>query len=259
MPQERTVIEAIIIASVVFALVGGFVVAYLLYFKKRKSSLLQEQEHMKEAFRKELLLAQVEMQESTFLAVGRELHDNIGQLLGTAKMLVGVSQRNPSAAADTLRTTDETLSQAIYELRSLSKTLNKEWLEQFNFKENLQTEINRIRSVGTISILLSDRTRELTLSPEQQTILFRIVQEALQNAIRHALARTISIALESNSGTLHITISDDGTGFRKQGSSDGVGIIHMKQRAALLHADIRWQSSGDGTTVTLKIPPTGTL
>ncbi len=213
-----------------------------------------QQKALKAEFENQLLLSQIEVQEATFSTLGKELHDNVGQLLGTAKMLIGVSQRNLSSSADTIKTAEDTLTKAIHELRSLSKTLDKDWLEQFNFRENLCTEIARINSSGIIAVSLTDSTADLGLSSKEQIILFRIVQEALQNAVKHANATRIDIEIGRRDQAHSIVICDDGKGFGQSLALNGVGTLNMKHRAKLLDANISWEPAPRGTAVKLSLP-----
>lgn len=232
-------------------------IAFILFFmvsRNNQNKMVTEQQLLEADFRRQLLQSQVEVQEATFSSLGKELHDNIGQLLGTAKMLLGVSQRNLATSADTIKTADETLSKAIHELRSLSKTLNKEWLEQFDFKQNLQTEIGRINAAGLMQISVSDRTNKLALTAEEQIILFRIVQEAIQNAVKHSEANSVEIQMSNSDNSLFINIHDNGKGFVIPEHITGVGLMNMKHRTTLLKGDIQWKNMGEGTLVIITLP-----
>ena len=89
------------------------------------------------------------------------------------------------------------MGKAINEVRSLSKSLDKEWLQQFDFINNLQTEVNRINAAKTLQIYFS-HPEKLLLQPEEQIILFRIVQEAIQNSVKHSQAQQIDISCQSS-------------------------------------------------------------
>ncbi len=209
---------------------------------------------MNEAFEKQLMRSQIEVQEATLSVLGKELHDNVGQLLSSTKMLLGVTERKLENPPDTLLIADETLGKAIQELRSLSKSLDKEWLEQFNFIDNLAAEASRINTSGDLSISFS-HPAFLPLNAEKQIILFRIVQEAIQNALKHAHAKTIHITVAEISEALIITIADDGQGFNiKNHKFNGVGISNIRNRTALLGGTAQWDSSETGTTILIQLP-----
>ena len=208
----------------------------------------------KNQFEKQLLQSQIEVQEQTFQQIGKELHDNVGQLLISSRMLLGVTERNMENPPDTLRTATATLGQAINELRSLSKSLDKEWLEQFNFSENMQTEVGRINAGNEIkaSYLLQGT---IQLKPDEQIILFRIVQEAIQNAIKHAEPEYIAISADYQGNIFCIRIADNGAGFEIKKNSNGMGLGNMKHRTALLGGSIHWEKLPQGgTEVVIRLP-----
>jgi signal transduction histidine kinase len=209
---------------------------------------------MQSNFEKTLLQSQIEVQEATFSALGKELHDNVGQLLSSTKMLLGVTERSLTTPPDTLITAQETLARAINELRSLSRSLTKEWLEQFNLIENLQAEVARNNSANDLQIFLST-PQILSVSPDKQIILFRIIQEALQNAIKHASAKNIAITITEDNTAITTIIKDDGSGFDTNDDIKGMGLMNMKQRTQLLDGSITWQSNADeGTVINITLP-----
>ena len=247
-------ISIILGASILLLLITLFIVMLVMAYLKRDLKHLKEKESMEVDFEKQLLQSQLETQEETMNQLGNELHDNIGQLLNSTKLLIGVAQRSITDPPDTLITADQTLAKAIQELRSLSKSLNKEWLEQFNFIQNIEAEINRINSARSLHIYLS-APDTLSLKPDEQIILFRIVQEVLQNAIKHAGAQNMYIKIKEETALLSITITDDGTGFEERELAKGVGIMNIKHRTHLLGGTVQWQSAmSKGTVVLIQIP-----
>ncbi len=151
-----------------------------------------------EELEKQLLLSQVEVQEATLSAIGRELHDNVGQLLSSSKMLLGVALRNYTNhqnAEGAIRSADEQIGKAIAAIRSLAKLFDKEWLKQFDLIENLVTEIKRNNDSNEMKIHFS-HPESLTINADDQIILFRIIQEGIQNAIKHANASNVFIEIK---------------------------------------------------------------
>src|SRR6266513_5304855 len=135
--EKNDIMFAIIFATVVLVLLAGFLFFFFLKYRYRKNEYIKEREIMKQTFEQTLLQSQIEVQEATFSILAKELHDNVGQLLSSSKMLLGITQRNFSNAPETLTIAEETLGKAITELRSLSKSIDKEWLEQFDLIDNL--------------------------------------------------------------------------------------------------------------------------
>lgn len=211
---------------------------------------------MQKEFQQQLMQSQIEVQEQTFITLSQELHDNVGQLLGSAKMLIGITGRNLPQVPDTLKTADETIAKAIADLRSLSKSMNKEWLHHFSLVENLEAESQRINAAREVQVNVMADTRKLLLENDRQVMLFRIIQEAMQNSMRHGKAQHIRIQIETINDMIEVKVADDGIGFDTANPSlTGVGIIHLQQRTRLLNGEIEWQSKpGAGTVVAIRVP-----
>jgi signal transduction histidine kinase len=97
-------------------------------------------------------------------------------------------------------------------------------------------------------------------SATEESTIYRIIQEAVTNALRHASAKTIRVSFETGGGAALIRIEDNGTGFDTQGASatNGIGLISMRERAEMIGGRLNISSaSGTGTTVTLSIPASG--
>jgi len=238
---------------ILFLVLGAMVIYFILAYKRKQDLHKQEMLITKKEFQQQLLQSQLETQEETMSLLSKELHDNIGQLLNSTKLLIGVTQRSLESSPETLNIAEETVGKAIQEIRSLSKSMNKQWLEQFNLLENLQAEIIRINAAGIMHIKLS-HSGSLLLEADKQIILFRIVQETLQNAIKHARANSIDINIVNTPGNLIITVTDNGVGMDAE-AAKGMGILNIKHRAGLLGGEAVWNTEPqEGTTVSISIP-----
>jgi signal transduction histidine kinase len=252
--SEQSIVFIVIIVTCSLFIAAAALLTYVRMYNERKKKHSEEKRIMSVEFDKQLMQSQLETQEETMGILSRELHDNIGQLLNSTKLLIGVTQRGLADPPDTLVTANETLGLAIQELRSLSKSLDKEWLSQFNFIENLEAEINRINSSRTLHVFLT-RPDTLPLKPNEQIILFRIVQELIQNAIKHAQAQHFYIKITKYPGKLQLTLSDDGTGFDPEAVKEGMGLRNIRHRTHLLGGSVQWKSAGfKGTVVLIELP-----
>lgn len=210
---------------------------------------------MQKEFENQLMQAKVEVQEQTFGELGRELHDNVGQLLSSAKLLLGMTQRKLTNPPETLITAQDTLGQALQSLRSLSKSLNTEWLSQFNLIENLHAEAERINAARQLQLHVNSDAYELAMQTDQQLMLFRIVQEAVNNSMKHAQAQNIHISISAAKNKLKINVADDGQGFDMHARPNGVGMMNMRHRVKLLNGRVEWQSAiGSGTNIEITLP-----
>ena len=248
------IVTTIVLGASLFMMLSIIVGLLIFRYKNNQQKHIIDIQRLQLEFEKQLIQSQTEVQEATFDALGKELHDNVGQLLSTTKMLLGITERNLSPPPDTLVTAYETLSKAIRELRTLSKSLTREWLEQFDLVENLIPELDRLQSSGTIKATLQCDTK-IPLPNDQQIILFRIIQEALQNAVKHSRASNLNVDVKMVEDTIFITVADDGIGFIDGSHFSGIGLMNMKNRIRILRGRIEWLSTpGQGTTVLIQLP-----
>lgn len=252
--QEENIIWVIAIGTVAFLFSGLFVASLVFFYARRHNLFLTKARESEIRFQQELMQSKIETQEETFSALSKELHDNIGQLLNSTKLFIGIASRKAISSPEILQMAGDSLSKAIGEIRTLSKALDKEWLERFNFLENLSAEVERLNLTGEFSITTTSEG-SFYLPSEQQIILFRIVQEALQNAIKHAAPSNIHIHAASHPETLKVSVTDDGSGFHASEAVTGNGFANMRHRTSLLRGQIAWESrEGSGTSVIITIP-----
>ncbi|MDR0792631.1 MAG: sensor histidine kinase [Chitinophagaceae bacterium] len=256
MEEKESIVPTIIAIAVLLVVV--FAVTFLVFFifaRQRQNRLVLKQRALQKEFEQQLMQAQVEVQEQTMEDLGRELHDNVGQLISTAKMLLGMTERNLPDPPETLTVAQDTLGKALQSIRSLSKSLNKEWLKQFNVIENLHSEVERINATNDLRASMESAIMQCTLLPEQQVMLFRIIQEAIQNSIKHAKAKNIVVRIAEENKKLEAEISDDGVGFDMEKQSAGVGLMNIKHRVQLLKGNVTWQSKmNEGTCIKIVLP-----
>ena len=131
------------------------------------------------------------------------------------------------------------------------------WLEKFSLIENLQAESDRIKASKELSVTLQ-HPGTIDMPPDRQIMLFRMVQEALQNSIKHGQASQISILAELLQNTLRVVVTDNGRGFNTSDTSiHGVGLTNIKHRAQLMGGSALWNSNQEGTSVTIQLPVYG--
>lgn len=252
--QDEEILITVIAGGFLFLFLVIILIVSVARYKKRIMQNVKEKKIMQELYAQELLQSKLETQEQTFQQIGKELHDNVGQLLSTSRMLIGLTERELQNPPDTLLTANATLGQAINEIRSLAKSLDKEWLERFSFAENIQTMTERINGGKNVEVEYV-QTVDLPLRSDEQIILFRIVQEAIQNAIKHANPTHMRIAISQEGKNYLITVSDDGKGFDVNSASQSMGLANMRHRTQLLQGSIQFNSIVDaGTTVAIRLP-----
>lgn len=257
MSDKYQEVLAVLIAGIAtFLVLTGIVVFILLFYQKKRFRHRQQYLELQSSIQQELLKTQLESQEAAFRQIGEELHDNVGQLLSSTKILLAITERSLPEVPDTLHTASETLAKAIKDLRALSKSLNREWLEKFNLIDNLRMEADRINVARMVHVQLDASVAVLPLRPESQVMLFRVIQEAIQNAIKHAGAAAIDIIIDAGDQVIDVWVTDNGCGFVvTEEACRGLGLLNMEHRTRLLGGRIHWQSEpGLGTKVSISLP-----
>ncbi|TXH20679.1 MAG: hypothetical protein E6Q95_05255 [Chitinophagaceae bacterium] len=242
-------------ATVMLLLVTAFILLMVISYRKREIHYKAEKKRIQDEFDSQILKSQIEVQEQTFKQISRELHDNIAQLMSTSKMLIGlVEMQLKEYTPDTLKTANATLSNALTELRSLTKVLDQDWLSKFNLLDNLKNEVNRLNQLKHITIHFN-HPEIIHLKKDHQVLVFRIIQESLQNIFKHAQAKNVNLKITSYNSFIDIKIEDDGIGIPPNTDFCGLGLGNMKYRTQLLNGTIQWKpNSPKGTIVAILIP-----
>lgn len=250
--NNESILIAIITITILFFLFSVFIVFYFLTYRRNQKRYQEKLAVAQKEFEKQKLESQVELQEMTYKHIAKELHDNVGQLIGTTKMLLSVAGRQTDANNQVLSEADQALSKAIHEIRHLSRSLDNEWLEQFELYENLMTEAARINASGIVQLEVQAEA-ELSMDKPRQIILFRVIQEGIQNALRHAHPTYVSVKMRNQDGLL-IDIVNDGLPLPE--NFHGMGTNNMRKRVQVLGGHIQWRQMGGNTIVAIALPNT---
>lgn len=248
---DEVLITLIAGTGLLLLLVLVVIIATIRYQNRKRRHML-DLERIKNETEREILKARVEEHEETLNWLSKEMHDNIGQLLTSSKMLLGTAERS-TTPNEILQLANDTLSRAIAELRAMSKSLNKDWLERFNLIQNLRDEATRINAAKAVVIQVT-APESIALPGDHQLMLFRIIQEAIQNSLKHGQAQEVSIRIDPFGDQVIAIIADNGHGFDVETSRNGLGITTIRQRAEILGGSAAWSSSAEGTRVEIHIP-----
>ncbi|MDE3247044.1 MAG: sensor histidine kinase [Bacteroidota bacterium] len=230
--------------------------------QKRQTQHLREKEGLKLAFEKEILSAQLEIQEQTLKNISQEIHDNIGQVLSLAKLNVNTMDCDqPENLKGKIADSKHLISKAIQDLRDLSRSLNSDYVIDMGLLRSVEYELEMIRKAGAIETKLQVEGKPYRLEQQQELILFRIVQEILHNIIKHAKATEIVVQFGFDADVFKLSVADNGVGFdaSKLESADysgfGLGIRNMYNRAKMINTKFQLRStSGEGVCIDLELP-----
>ena len=258
MDQYQDIYIILIIGTLVFACLIFFVISFVVRYKRRQELYRQEKKELHYQFQQEILKTQLEIQEETLKAISQEVHDNIGQILSLAKLNLGtVDFMNPDMASQKVSESKQLLTKAIKDLRNLAHSLHSDHIVDIGLLNAIEKSLQIIDKSGTCNTYFTTEGNYDKIDPQKELILFRIVQESINNILRHAQAKTMVVKLVYAAEKLTLIISDDGNGFDIAPNKEniGLGIKNMHNRANLIGADFKIESSpGKGTTILVSLP-----
>lgn len=183
-------------------------------------------------------------QERERFELGQELHDNINQILATSKLYLDVAIEEREPRMELLAKSRNNISMAIEEIRRLSKELITPSLNDLGLIQSIKELIRSIQMVKKMKIKLTiSGVEENALLPEQKINVYRIIQEQLNNILKHAQASSVSIELNKQREQIRLLVEDDGRGFDPRVRRDGVGISNIMSRAELYNGKVEIDSS----------------
>lgn len=226
--------------------------AIFIYYRnkqKHKNELIKSQ-NLQEKLR---FKAVVDSEEKERIRIAKELHDGIGQLLSSAKL-------NISSLEDNINKDDEYLLQnslkiideAVGEVRSISHNLMPTALMNYGLTEAISELCRRINESKKLQIDFDKENFDSKLLKETEIILYRIIQEIINNMIKHSKADKINIVLSNSDKTLKLYIKDNGVGYNTSeiSKSKGIGWQNIYSRVSILNGDISINSQiGKGTEI----------
>lgn len=218
---------------------------YRLKQKNRYQQQLNDQQ-------KEQAVAVMDIQEQERKRIAEDLHDSLGHLLSTAKLNLQTLPKGEKQVENSLNL----LNQASEEIRNITFNLMPRTLEEGGLIPALNELATKVTHAGAVKVLLHVHDMEkFVLEKQSQFNIYRIVQEAVNNILKHADAQEINIQLIGQQDHITIMIEDDGKGFNPETNKTGRGLKNIVTRSLWLKGNINIDSTpGRGTTITTEIP-----
>ena len=255
--------QIIILSTFIFLLAPLSIVIYISIYSRRKKRHIEEKAQLKAAFESELLKTKVEMQEETLNHISSEIHDNITQVLSFVKLNLGLTNKlNEKDKAEKIKESRELVAQTIHDLRHLSKSLSFEHISAKGLAGTIEIEAERINKSGIISVGFAVNGDVYRLGEQRELLLFRIFQESVNNALKHANAKQLNVSLQYSDQMFNLTVADDGDGFSIDdlGDKRWLGLKNIETRAALIGGTVIIDSApGKGCSITVYLKPLNNL
>ncbi|MEH3113373.1 sensor histidine kinase [Pedobacter terrae] len=215
---------------------------------------------MQQKFESEMLQTRVEVQDQTMQSIATELHDNVGQLLSlTTLTLNSVNLNDVEKAKKKIDNSLALVNKSIKELRELAKLLHGEQLVENGIGHAIDQEINWLNKAGTYELKVSNQLLNLPItSPDKDLIILRLLQEIINNIIKHAQAKHIKIDAYLKQDILYLNVTDNGIGFYPDEfntKKSGMGLSSIYKRMEMINGKLVLNSApGEGTSISIEIP-----
>lgn len=252
--MDKDLVLAMFTGAFLLLMLVIFIFSFVLISRRKKNQLILEKDIQATNFRQELLNTRLEIQEQTFKNISQEIHDNIGQALSLAKLNLNTLN---SPQEQRLEDTRNLVGKAIADLRDLSRSLHGEKIAELGLLIAIKEELKIIENTGKFGTQLHVNGRPVTLPAQTEIILFRIVQEALHNAVKHSGAKSCHVEINYTENSFSLSVKDDGKGFNPEqllAAETGIGLKNMRNRAGMIQADLKIMSTPEkGTTINVSL------
>ena len=219
-----------------------------------------ERKVMKQEIERQKIIAQavIDAQEKERGEIGKELHDNVNQILSTARLYLELARSDENERLNMIKRSYDNIYDAIQEIRSISRSLVPPSIGDLGIIESIHDLVENIRGTKKINLEFYHSGPELDaqIGTKQKLMLFRIIQEQVTNVLKHAEAKKIIIELILDDNMVNLAVSDDGKGFDLEKiRNKGVGLQNMSSRTELFNGKLTIVTSpGNGCKLNIHVP-----
>lgn len=252
---DNQVVLLFVAGTASMLLMAGAIIMFIFFYQKR---MIQEQikrKNLEIEYQKKMLKAAIESQETERKRVSKDLHDDVGMMLMTLR--INLSSQPGGVDTELKELLDETHES----VRRISWDLMPSTLDNFGLIQSVQEMCERLTSRGKVDVRFREDGKRHTLDKDQELLLYRVIQESVTNALKHANAAVIETKFQWTENSLFLTIADDGVGFdfptvkNKMTGRHGLGLYNLENRVALLGAELAFEKNKPaGTRVSVKLP-----
>lgn len=205
--------------------------------------------------------SEIEVEEQTFQKISCEIHDNIALTLSLSKIyLHDIDFSDQTDANDKINLSICLIKKTMDDLNNLSRSLNAGAIQKFGLSAAVEQLVNDVSRTELFNITLNVKGAG-RLQADDELIVFRMIQEVLNNIIRHAAATDVIVWMDFEKSNLRIRICDNGTGFdTSQTNVPGTGLSNLRKRAQIINAALQIESTLNvGTAIKIIVPISNNL
>lgn len=250
------IVPLILFGSLILIMLVFIIIIFLILHKQRTQRYKLKLKETTYQYQKELLNTRIEVQEQALDWVSREIHDNVAQVLGiTMHQLVHDTDGSTrEELVVRMAEAGERIGTSLKDLHDLSHMINGEMIEKVGLEKAIKNELSYIRNIHKIEGRFYC-SGVLALTSEQELLLFRITQEALNNIVKHSEATQTRIDIVRKDNSLEMRIEDNGIGMDVNNCTEqGMGLSNIRLRTGLLNGTLLLHSGREeGTTILIKL------
>ncbi|HEV8282888.1 MAG TPA: PAS domain-containing protein [Chitinophagaceae bacterium] len=200
--------------------------------------------------------ATIDGQEKEREELGKELHDNINQMLATVKMFLSIAKDDEKIREKLIQKSFNNVSEAIEEIRKLSKSLVPPSLGDIGLVDALREMVEEINVTNKINVRLNyEDYKEHNANKKMELMIYRVVQEQMNNILKYAKASIASVTLRKHAKNIFLSIADNGVGFDPSQRAKGIGLKNISSRVEFFCGNLNIISApGKGCTLEINIP-----
>lgn len=258
--SSTEIIIFITLATFIFLLAPLFLLIYIKAYNTLKEKGNEERLNMQLKFDEELIKTQIEVEEQTMQTIATDLHDNIGQLLSlTALTLSSIKLTETEKSEKKISNSLSLLHKSIKELRDLAKLLQGEQLVETGLGIAIKQELDHLRILTGYKLKVKNELIAIEVSsPNKDLIILRLLQEIINNIIKHAKANRVEVNVLLMNDILNLNVIDNGVGFNYEeikNQKKGIGLYSIAKRVKMIDGQIQIDTSPlKGTIINIEIP-----
>ncbi len=233
--------------------------AYLILQNRRVFRSMAQLSHQRQILARKL----IDVQEDVFRSIARELHDEFGQVLTAVGAMLQRARKkrdeDPAGLTQSIDETRQVVQDALENVRQLSQRLHPNVLDDYGLEGAIEWYVDQVRNQSGLSIAYEkERGWAAVVPPDVAIHIYRILQESLNNVVRHSHAKNAWVRLGRHGMALRLEVEDRGVGLPEvRDRADGLGLVAMRERAELMQGRLTLSRPREGgTLVRLEVPVT---
>ena len=247
------------IATIGMVVLAMAIVFFVLFYQRKMLEAKLKQQHLEVEYQQKMLQAELVSQENERKRLAADLHDSIGAMLSTVRLSLGTLVRTEGIPIEPVEQIKNMLDDTITSVRRISRDLLPSTLEKFGLSQAVKELCEEYTLVSGLPILFSEKGTPKEKQQTEQLMIFRVAQEFINNAMKHARPTAIHVVLDWERN-FELCVMDDGSGFlveHARQSGKGLGLFNLENRARLLNAQLSFHmNQPKGTIAKLEIVST---